>query len=657
MGLVSALALPHAGAHHQPTAGASEAHIDSSSLFEGRLWGSGLGLAALVVIVAALIVAGLWLRGPTSMRSKTVLRVALVGLAAGSVLAACASATDLITAADDDGPSVLFTSTGGDALAETVRTESTVAGNGVGLPDLVGFTGRNFSTDIVDFGGITMLAYSFDGIVGNAGPGPLDVYGNPQLTDASDPDSHNVWQRMWDGSTWTNLSKPPIRFEAADAHNHFHLMELAEYSLYDRTLQVQIAPSQKVGFCFLDSQPLGFWSAGKDYEGAAQINDGSPNPYAPTNRADSFCRAGSPHAEALHMGISPGWGDLYAQNLTLQWVDISDVPPGIYNLATEMDPNNVISESNEDNNGPVFSEKTMAVWGYRASPSTVRTSGPIDVVLEAASTGPNLPPPAFTITNGPKNGTVNAEPGVQLDGSTVSYVPNPGFVGVDTIEFTARNPQSDYPYTPTKSVAVIIVGDVGAAGPFAISGSRDQIYRSGGVELSIVSDDTLDPATVTWAVNGITGGDATVGTISTTGHYQAPNAVGQVVVSATAPDGMAANTMITIALAPNHAPFIDEPLTYQGDGERIAPNDIRNDGRRITDLKVGEPVAILIPVVDLNGDPLQVTATGLPPGLVLSISTGALTGTPTVEGTYQVSAAATDGTQTTTRAFELVVKG
>lgn len=589
------------------------------------------------------------------MRSKAILRVALAGLAAGSVLAACASASDIATTSDDDTPSVLFTSTGEDALAEMVRTEASVAGHGAGLPDLVGFTGRNFSTDIVDFGGVTMLAYSFDGIVGNAGPGPLDVYGNPQLANAGDPDSHDVWQRMWDGSSWTNLSKPPIRFEAADAHNHFHLMELAAYSLYDRSLQVRIAPSQKVGFCFLDSQPLGFWSAGKGYAGAAQIGDGSPSPYAPTDRSDSFCRAGSPHAEALHMGISPGWGDLYAQNLTLQWVDISDVPPGIYTLATEMDPNNVISESDETNNGPVFSEDTMAVWGYRAAPSVTRTSGPIEIMLEAQSTGPNLPPAAFTITKGPDNGTLNVQVGAELASAMVSYTPNPGFVGVDTIEFTARNPQSDYPYTPTKSAAVMIVGDPAAAGPFAISGSRAQIHSSGGIELSVVGDDTLDPTTIEWAVNGIPGGDASVGTISAQGHYQAPDAVGQVLVSARSPQGGTAETVINVVLSPNHAPFIDEPLTYQGDGERIAPNDIRNEGRRITELKVGEPVAILIPVVDLNGDPLQVTATGLPPGLVLSISTGALTGTPTAAGTYQVSAAATDGTQTTTRAFELVV--
>ena len=35
----------------------------------------------------------------------------------------------------------------------------------------------------------------------------------------------------------------------------------------------------------------------------------------------------------------------------------------------------------------------------------------------------------------------------------------------------------------------------------------------------------LSPNTVTWAVNGILGGNATVGTISQTGLYQAPAAV------------------------------------------------------------------------------------------------------------------------------------
>lgn len=647
------LGMPSAGAHHPDHAPGDAIAAAPASLADSLVL--SLRPLAVVLLVAALGLGLAWAFGPIRFRSQRIVRLAL-GVAAGSaVLAACASAGEVLTLGDDVEVTSLFTAEGGDALVDAVSEEAAAAGTGSGLPDLVGFTGKNFSTDEITFAGVTMLAYSFDGIVGNTGAGPLDIYGNPQLANPADPESHDVWQREWDGTSWRNIAKVPIRFEAADSHNHFHLMQLARYSLWDADLKVQIAPSHKVGFCFLDSQPLGFWSLGKAYEGAAQIGDASPRPYAATDRLDSFCRAGAPHAEALHMGVSPGWGDLYDRNLKLQWVDISDVPPGIYTLASEMDPNNVIAESDETNNGPIFAEETMAVWGYRAEPTVLRANGPVGVALTAASTGQGLPAPLFTITRGPTNGTIDAALGAEVPAGMVNYVPNDGFVGFDTIEFTARNPQSPYPLTPTKSVAMIVVGDPGVA-PLGISGARDVIHGGGGMELTVVGDDTLDPMSVAWAVNGIPGGDASVGTITNDGHYQAPVGVGTVAISATLPNGPTAETTVQVILPPNHAPFIDEPVTHDGEGELVAPGDIRNLARRLSPLKVDEPVAILVPTVDLNGDLLTISATGLPPGLTISAGTGAISGAPTQAGTFQVAVFATDGIQEANRVFELIIE-
>ena len=52
------------------------------------------------------------------------------------------------------------------------------------------------------------------------------------------------------------------------------------------------------------------------------------------------------------------------------------------------------------------------------------------------------------------------------------------------------------------------------------------VYSSGTVERGTTRQLSayvpLSPNTVTWAVNGVTGGDATFGTVSPTGLYQAP---------------------------------------------------------------------------------------------------------------------------------------
>jgi len=54
---------------------------------------------------------------------------------------------------------------------------------------------------------------------------------------------------------------------------------------------------------------------------------------------------------------------------------------------------------------------------------------------------------------------------------------------------------------------------------------------------------------------------------------------------------------------------------------------------------------------DPDGGVLHYTATGLPPGLVLNTTTGLITGTPTIAGAYNVTAAVSDGISSTQRSF------
>ena len=83
--------------------------------------------------------------------------------------------------------------------------------------------------------------------------------------------------------------------------------------------------------------------------------------------AANFCLQNQPTASAVTMGISAGWRDVYGRHLAFQWVDISDVQPGAYRLAAEVDQDDVVQEGNEGNNTRTFEPEDSIVPG--TSPS------------------------------------------------------------------------------------------------------------------------------------------------------------------------------------------------------------------------------------------------------------------------------------------------
>ena len=50
------------------------------------------------------------------------------------------------------------------------------------------------------------------------------------------------------------------------------------------------------------------------------------------------------------MGISVGWGDRYGYTLAFQWIDITGLTPGRYQIFGTVDAQNYYLESNETNN-------------------------------------------------------------------------------------------------------------------------------------------------------------------------------------------------------------------------------------------------------------------------------------------------------------------
>jgi Lysyl oxidase len=105
-------------------------------------------------------------------------------------------------------------------------------------------------------------------------------------------------------------------FVWSDCHQHHHVAGYADFALVDGTGEV--AAGHKQAFCLRD---------------------------------DERERLGAPpgHFTCTDQGITPGWADVYDETLPCQWIDVTGVPPGLYTLRIQVNPQRLLPESDYDN--------------------------------------------------------------------------------------------------------------------------------------------------------------------------------------------------------------------------------------------------------------------------------------------------------------------
>lgn len=429
------------------------------------------------------------------------------------------------------------------------------------------------------------LLLRFSSYIRNVGPGPLEVTGvNPVNRSISGDGLRQVITH--DDATKVEEAMPgaQLKYEETDGHNHWHFQQAARYSLWNDAKTNEVGFSSKVGFCFLD-----IGSGGPNYNPALD----SPNnfqytgpvaPYpTPFGSSTNNCLAGAPNfpdpndpivpqRTKIDMGISTGWRDVYEKTLPFQYVDVSDVTPGYYWVRSEVDPQNLIRETNETN-APAFSTVRATVPGYIARPVN---AGQISGVKPSTSTialsstkfanpaDPAIGAVQYRITQQPAHGTLTPATG-SVDGngwfaaSDVVYAKDPGYNGPDTFKYAAKQAGSQFPLSPTIASVTMQVGSGNGVTTVGISGAQAQLYTSAGIQLSAL---VVPSGPVTWRVEDVVGGNATVGTIDASGFYRAPATVpadGNVRITATSDDGTFDAVRIAILARPVVTPKPDLP--------------------------------------------------------------------------------------------------
>lgn len=116
------------------------------------------------------------------------------------------------------------------------------------------------------------------------------------------------------------LDNPVWEYDAC--HDHFHFEGYAEYELIDAATSAVLPVGVKHGFCLRD---LGVW-----------------DPSVPSERCGVY--------DCDYQGLGVGCYDVYVPELDCQWVDITDVPPGEYQLRVTINSEQRIQELDRSNN-------------------------------------------------------------------------------------------------------------------------------------------------------------------------------------------------------------------------------------------------------------------------------------------------------------------
>lgn len=193
----------------------------------------------------------------------------------------------------------------------------------------------------------------------NKGTGPLELVAGPVDTGSG---KQQVNQRIYlsDGTSFLHSAG---WFEYHPEHNHIHFNDYALYILQPINAPGgSLRTGQKTTFCIMDTTKVD-----------------TTLPGAPASAVYNTCNN-------QIQGMSVGWGDTYGANLAGQSIDFTGNADGLYQLKIQVDPKNLLVESNKADNESclllnIKKPGTTTVVDASGSCSTVTSVSPNTIAM------------------------------------------------------------------------------------------------------------------------------------------------------------------------------------------------------------------------------------------------------------------------------------
>ncbi|MFC0433695.1 lysyl oxidase family protein [Kutzneria buriramensis] len=227
----------------------------------------------------------------------------------------------------------------------------------------------------VTTGDIKAVRLRFTSSEENVGDGPLLFYAHrdsalfPKMSvrqafqngeHGSIPDSYAAAQRSSGTSAY---------YEPAPAHMHWHLLNFERFQL--RTLGGNaVVSDRKNGFCLGDRYGV---ADAVTLEHRVHEDD-QPEAKLHQFLIYNMCEHQHPEATDVTEGISVGSGDDYRYDVDFQWLDITSVASGVYDVVNTVNPDRTLTESNYDNDSSSIAVSIQ--WPGKAAGTPSRITAP-----------------------------------------------------------------------------------------------------------------------------------------------------------------------------------------------------------------------------------------------------------------------------------------
>jgi hypothetical protein len=224
------------------------------------------------------------------------------------------------------------------------------------LPDLYEETPYSLGIEAVNSPEGTRYHLGFGSTVYNFGRGPLRIEGSRSGTEVPQMDAAQVIKNdRGENTRVPNVGK--LEYVDSITHRHWHYLRFNTYAL--RTLDGKLAvPDQKTGFC------LGDRVLAHDFE----TLPGQPREPLFTDG----CGYDAPELLTVSEGISVNYGDPYNAHVEGQFVDITGIAAGRYELVHHVNADRSLRESDYTNNQASVLLDVSWPGGHGAPPKVVQ---------------------------------------------------------------------------------------------------------------------------------------------------------------------------------------------------------------------------------------------------------------------------------------------